>query len=500
MYAFVDRLVAARLVDTVLVGQRMMSRREIGRILAAARARAGDSSWLAVRLREYAEAFPETLRVAPLVTSVETDAISMDSPPRGIDPDANGSIDVRLNPFASNQLGRPIANGQTYSIGAAVSAGVTHWLSLGLRQRSSLFDERGGGDLTNHSEWEQAYARLLWKNVAFTAGRDYVFIGQGNTTGLTTSLNQRGLDQIRIASDRPFVLPWLLRYVGPLHGTMLLADLGKDQYFPHTRFFAYKLSARPHRSFEIAASLAETVGGEGSPDGTFAFKAQDAFPLLDAVILHRRTLFSNKFVGVDFRYTIPKVNGAQLYAEGAFDDFDLRRVRSVFTEDAGYIWGLSASCFRECGPVRATAEYHVTGLRYYTHGIFHSGFTVDQMIIGDQLGPRGKGAYGTIDLDRTRHSMALNVAYEARSGDKYGATSSTTDDSDFRFVLLEHHPTERRWRSTATWKSGGLLERTTFSITGGAERVENFAHADGAWRTNWMAQVGVQVHPTRPFF
>jgi hypothetical protein len=500
VYGFIDRLVAARLVDRVLVGQRTMSRREIGRILATARARVGEDRWLAQRLEEYAIAFPDSLKRAPTTSSVVGSATAMESPSRGIEPDGTGAISVELNPLSGNQLGRPVANGLTSSYRVSFGTSVTSWLALQAQESISWLAPRNGeGDANDESRIEQLYARGLWKNLAVMVGRDYLFFGQGNTAGLTTSLNPRAIDQVRIASDRPFVLPWLFRHAGPMHGTVMLGDLGQNQFFPHTRFFGYKVSARPHRAFEIGASLTEQVGGQGAPGGTFLQKAGDAFPLLDALFLHRNFLFSNKFVAVDIRYTIPKVRGVQFYAEGAFDDFDLRRVRSVFTEDAGYVWGLSSSCFRECGPVRASIEYHVTGVRYYTHGWFRGGYTVDDMLIGDPLGPRGKAAYGTLEVDRGDRSISMDVAYEARSGDKYGAVSTTPDDADFRLVKLEQHPTERRWRLMPTAKFGGVASAWALSVGGGAERVENFAHAGEAWRTNWMTQVVVTYRLLGPF-
>jgi hypothetical protein len=183
-----------------------------------------------------------------------------------------------------------------------------------------------------------------------------------------------------------------------------------------------------------------------------------------------------------------------------FDDFDLRRTKSVFTEDAGYVWGISASCFPACGRVRASAEYHVTGLRFYTHGGYRSGFTVDRKFIGDPLGPRARGAYGILDVDGHRQALRFDIAYEDRSGNKYGAVSTTPDDSDFRFIVLERHPAERRWRATATMRLGGLSDRWGYTFTAGAERVENFAHVEGAWRTNGLVQFGLQLHGTPPFF
>ena len=491
VYAFIDRLVAARLVDTVLVGQRSMSRREVGRIIASAHDRAAEHPWLEARIREYARIFPDTLGRAPMLVSATGSLTAMESPTRGIEPDANGAILVRVNPLSANQLGRPIADGITASYRAGISLGLTPWLAVSAQEQLNWLGARGAESEQTRS-LEVLYGRALWKNVALTVGRDYLFFGQGNSAGLTSSLNPRAIDQVRLASDKPFVFPWLFRHVGPTHATVLLGDLGGGQFFPHTRFFGYKVSARPHRLFEIGAALTEQVGGDGAPGGTFLQKAGDAFPLLDALFLHRNFLFSNKFVAVDIRYTIPGARGLQFYAEGAFDDFDLRRVRSVFTEDAGYVWGLSGSCFRECGPVRASVEYHVTGLRYYTHGGFRGGYTVDNLIMGDQLGPRARGGYGTLDVDRGSHSWSVNLAHEIRNADQYGAASTTPDDSDFRFVKVSQSPVERRWRVMPVVKLGGVLSAWTTSIGGGMERVENFDHVARSWRTNWMTQVALQ--------
>ena len=486
-------------MDTVIVGQRSMSRREVGRVIAEARRRAGESGWLAERIREYAQSFPDTLLKAPVSASADADAIYMDSPGRGIEPDGTGVIDVDLNPLSSYRLGRTIADGQTYSYRLGVSAGLTRWLAGAAAERMSWIDSRNARGASK-TEVEQLYLRGLWRNVSLLAGRDHLYFGQGVDAGMMTSLNPRGVDQVRLSSDHPFVLPWLFRYAGPTTGTIALGDLGPRQFFPHTRFLGYKVSARPHPRFEIGTGLVEQVGGEGSPGGTFLQKAVDAIPIIDGVILHRNFQFGNKFVGVDIRYALPGLRGTQFYAEGVFDDFDLRRVKSVFTEDAGYVWGLSASCFGECGRVRASAEYHVTGLRFYTHGGYNSGFTLDQKFIGDALGPRGRGAYGIVDVDGHERSLRVNFAYEDRSGNKYGAVTSTPNDADFRFVILERHPAERRWRTTTTATFGSIRDRVGYSLTAGAERVENFAHAQGAWRTNGLVQIGIQIRGTPPFF
>jgi hypothetical protein len=497
VYAFIDRLIATRLVDTAIMGQRSMSRLEIGRILAEAQQRADSSGWLSARLREYSTAFPAIRGRNTLL--LETDVTAMDAPSRGIEPDGTGLIQVRLNPLSANQSGRLIANGSTVSLRIASGLNLRPWFALGLDGRVMRLDERSGPD-RNDARLDGLYARSVWRNVAGLVGRDQLFLGQGRSSSLAISTNARPVDQIRISSDRPFVLPWIFRYVGPTHVTTALGDLGKDQSFPHTRLFAYKVSSKPHARFEVGTGLVEQVGGEGAPGGTLLQKAGDAFPLLDALFLHRNTHFSNKFVFVDLRYAIPGLRGAQFYAEGSFDDFDLRRVRSVFTEDAGYIWGLSTSCIRECGPIRASAEYHVTGVRFYTHGRYTNGFTLDNSFIGNPLGPRARAAYASVEVETGRRGFTLDGAYEDRSGNLYGAVSTTPDDSDFRFLIIGRRPAERRWRATSTGTLGGISDVVTYSISGGVERVENFGHVSGAWRTNWLARFAVQYRSGAPVF
>jgi hypothetical protein len=105
-----------------------------------------------------------------------------------------------------------------------------------------------------------------------------------------------------------------------------------------------------------------------------------------------------------------------------------------------------------------------------------------------------------IDVDGHRASHGLDLGYEDRSGNLYGVTSTTADDSDFRFVIIGRRPAERRWRAVATERLGGLNDRVAFTAGAGVERVENFNHVQGAWKTNGLLQLGLQYRPARPFF
>jgi hypothetical protein len=404
-----------------------------------------------------------------------------------------------VNPLAANRLGEPLPRGHSQ-----VSF-IEGELPVG-RMVTAVFTPRGaiyGDSFDNPNKFaggiDQLYLRALFGNVAVTAGRDYVFFGQGLTAGITNSLNPGGFDMVRVSSESPFVLPWILRLLGPVSATAFVADLGADQQFPHTHLINYKLSARPWSALELGVTVTDQQGGQGAPGGTFADKIEDLFPILDATLLHRTLIFSNKFSGIDARLRIPHARGLELYMDGALDDFDLRRFRSSITEDAGYIWGATYDCFVDCGALKMTGEYHVTGVRYYTHGIFKSGYTLHRQFIGDQLGPRGKAMYLSTTLDRVKQAFTLDLAHEIRSGDKYGATSTTSNDSDFRFVLYEHHPAERRWRSVLTARFGEPDRWMNYLFSAGVERVQHFDFQPGSWRTNTLMEGRVEIHPRMPW-
>jgi hypothetical protein len=339
------------------------------------------------------------------------------------------------------------------------------------------------------------YLRGLFRNVALSFGRDYVYFGQGSISSMQNSLNPRALDMLRIASDRPFRVPLASRFLGLFAGTFYIADLGARQNFPYAQLVGYKLSARPRKNFELGVTVTDQMGGRGAPGGTFLQRAEDIVPLLDATIFHRNLKFSNKFAGIDARLTIPRAKGLQLHMDGALDDFDLRRLKSTLTQDDGFVWGASLDCLVDCGRVRLLAEYHTTGVRYYTHGIYTSGYTLDQQIIGNQLGPLGQAGYLSMEINRTTARFALTAAHEIRSGDTWGATATSLNDADFRLIILAHHPSERRWRLMGSAVKGHPTDALTARIALGVERVDRFHFVEGANRNNVLLEVGMELRP-----
>jgi len=500
VYRDIDRLTAAGLIDTIIVGIRPYSRREIRRLLTEAQrnlgrngsARAWAEPTIASDLEQYAA---RDIRWAKPIDAIALDATYSGSTPRAAPIDSNGFLRASIDPLTAYREGRRVDRGASGGIETRHSIELTNWLAVAVNPRLWV---SGGNEFIGSTDprltLQSGSVNMLFGNLSIEAGRDYVLFGQSPTGGLLLSENAPALDMIRVSNDRPAALPSILKYIGPMRGTLLLADLGKNQFHAHPKLIGYHISALPHPALELGLEVTDIMGGNGVPGFSTSSAIVDALPFIDPILRRRSDFISNKFVGGDFRWRVPGATGVQLYGEGALDDFDLRRLRSSLLEDGGYIFGLSASCLADCGRLGVRAEFHQTGIRYYTHSDYD--MQQDGQILGDPLGPRGLGGYLTFDGDAGRAGeLALSTAFEARSGNTYGSAVTGADTRGFHFVLLSRRPGEKRTRVVATWTPGPRDRRMTLSISAGAERVTNFAFDQGRDRTNGLAQIRYEFRP-----
>ncbi len=501
VYRDIDRLVAAGLIDTVIVGSRPYSRREIRRLLNEANRNlnrlSGSHAWaehtIAIDLATYAERPIRPLDEATL------EITRVDAPPRPAPSDANGFIHANIDPLVAESLGqgRPLYDGTfTNTLETFHSASVTHWLAVALNPRLSFDTPQRNRPIGDSSTFalQTGSANALFGNFSLEVGRDYTQFGQSPTGGLLLSENAPSLDMIRISNDMPAALPWWFRYLGPMRGVAMISDMGHDAFHPHARLIAYHLSALPHPRLELGVEVTDALGGGGVPPFTVGQAAVDVLPFIDPILRHRSDFVSNKFFGGDIRWRVPGVTGVQLYGEGAFDDFDARRLRSSLFEDGGYIFGAYAACLTECGKLGVRAEFHQTGIRYYTHGDYD--MAVRNWILGDPLGPRALGGYLTVDDDVGRiGEFSLTAAHEVRNGNSYASAVTGADTRGFHFVLVTQRPFEQRSRLMATWTIGPRSTHFDIRASAGAERVTNFNFVNGASRTNGVGQLNVEYRP-----
>jgi len=278
-----------------------------------------------------------------------------------------------------------------------------------------------------------------------------------------------------------------------MRGTFSIADQGTDVLYPHAKLIGYHVSALPVRYFEFGLEVIDAMGGEGGQQASFGKRVIDVLPYIPA-IFHRTNSFqfSNKLAGGDARIRIPRAAGLELYGEGDLDDFDPRRWRSSFLDDGGYIFGAYLACILDCGRFGVRAEYHQTGIRYYTHPSYP--IEAYHSLIGDPLGPRGIGTYLTLDGEtnpRSSHDMrfSLTGAFEVRSGNEYSAAAVQPDQSDFHFVQTLRRPAEKRARILGGWSPTPRSSHLTLEVDAGVEDVHTFDFVAGVNRTSAIGQL-----------
>jgi hypothetical protein len=504
VYADIDGLAALGLIDDMVAGQRPYSEREIARLLNEASAnldrQAGARAWA-----ERTIAADQARWALPSIRVLEQASVTateLDSPFRAIPSDANGSVDASINPLVAYAQGRPYAgHGGTLALETRHSALLGRHAAVWINPRLTTFAGSAGGPggtTATQIRLQSGAASFLFGNLSLDVGRDYEIFAQAPTGGIELSNDAPAFDAVQITNERPARLPGFLSGIGLMKATGFVADLGPHTAHAHSVLVGYKVNALVVRHFEFGFQVEDEMGGRGAPPASFLDRILDLVPPIDALRTSSDFQFSNKMAGIDLHLRLPSFAGLELYADGAVDDMDARRFKSSFLNDGGIVTGFAFSCLIDCGRTTLRAEYHQTGIRYYTHTQFPSGFATNHTLWGDPLGPRGLGEYFMLDHDAGRvGQIGARAAYEIRSGNLYGASSSDAHDDGFHFVQISHAPGETRRRFVATWRSMPSASHLTATAAAGYERVTDFGFTSGVNRSNWLGQVGFEWRPSR---
>jgi hypothetical protein len=516
-YADIERLSELGVLDSVVIGQRPYSRREIGRIVRMARNRldradfatgrgtidddaAVQASSILQRLGTRFEESDERVYEGPTLALFDGMALgftSTDAFRRGFPASYSRLTEATIDPLARRRLGVPAERGQTTALELSQRFEGTSWLAIHARERLEYRAPRDSTLPKTEGELTLAAMRARFGNVALSIGREEFAWTQGEGDGLFLASDAPALDLISLAGDHPFLLPGFLRAVGPTQATIIFADLGSSVVRSHSKLLAYKVSVAPTSAVELGASFMNHFGGDGARPSNLGNRLIDFLPFVDIFRTHdyldttkAGDVESDKLLGLDGRLRIDRLGGLVLTGEVLIDDFDVHRLANLFT-------GFGSSTLGIVIPQLGTPDWSLKltakhmGILTYTHNVLTNGITSRGRLLGDELGPDSK-AFGAELRWMPAPSFRLKVAATSAqySNTEYEAFYADADQTRFLVRKLSSAPNELRDRLIATLElqsEAGLA----LVLRGGGERIRN--DFGGNPRKSYVADAALRI-------
>ena len=340
VYPALTKLAALGAVHTLMEGLEPWTRmecarqtEEAGEAIAAGRVPAGDAAAIQARL---AQEFSRELglldggrNVGFELESVYARGVSISGPPL--------TDGYHFGQTISYDFGRPFREGMNGQAGGAVSAEAgplafyvrsefqhapgAPALSDAVRSVIALRDEvplppAGPFAGINRPRLLDAYFALNLSNWQITAGKQSVSWGPGPGGSFLWSTNAEPIYMVRIDTNEPIHLPWLLRFLGPTRVDQFIGRLEGHVIVPHPLIYAQKINFRPLPNLELGFGRSTTLGGKGGEPFTpinFLFSAFGQE--------RNNSVPGDSHSGFDWTFNVPKTaNYFVFYGEMYADD------------------------------------------------------------------------------------------------------------------------------------------------------------------------------------
>lgn len=166
------------------------------------------------------------------------------------------------------------------------------------------------------------YAGVQMGQYALTFGKQSLWLGPGESAPLMLSDNADPMYMLRLSRTSPWVLPWLLRWLGPVRGEFLFAKLSGHQFPARPFFNLQKISFHPTKNLEIGFTRSSLWAGVGRPF-TFHRLLRNFLALGDTPNgpFDTPSDIGDRKAGFDFSYRLPGLrNWLTLYSDSYSDD------------------------------------------------------------------------------------------------------------------------------------------------------------------------------------
>jgi hypothetical protein len=271
----------------------------------------------------------------------------------------------------------------------------------------------------------EANVSFAVSNNQFTIGRQSLWWGPARSGATLFSNNAEPIDMLRYDRVRPFVLPSILKLLGPIRAQVFVGRLSGTQYVrPTSTLFGTsggalgdqpfihgeKVAFKPTPNFEFSVSRTVIFGGTGSPVNISTFLRS----VFSAKTVNGANDPGDRRAAFDAQYRIP---GLRNCLTGYFDGFsEDQPFPLVYPTESVWLSGFFFRCVPHLPRLTVRAEGLLSPHRDLTFpGFFYfnvhylSGYTNDRQLIGSWIGREGDGeqAWATWHLS-PRSSVELN--------------------------------------------------------------------------------------------
>ncbi|CAG1066266.1 hypothetical protein BAC1_01874 [uncultured bacterium] len=298
----------------------------------------------------------------------------------------------------------------------------------------------------------EGYGALELWNVELTAGRQSLWWGPGYHGTLLLTDNARPFDLLKLTNPKPVVLPWILRYIGPVKLTAFATRLEWDRDFANPYLAGIRLDLKPHRNVSIGIARVAMFGGAG--------RHVDAGVVWDVITAGNENVAGepgNQLASIDLKVVLPfKIQKVVVYGELGGED----EAGSLPSRNA-YMAGAYLPGFLGIDRLDLRVEYGQTYIgkypgMWYNHHVYTTGYTFDGRIIGHHMGTDAKDLF-------------ISAAYAS----DYGDFEVLVDiESSGRNVKEKNRSTAFRW-------SGHLNEKTALTFGYYFDRQTNINNVAG---------------------
>jgi hypothetical protein len=259
------------------------------------------------------------------------------------------------------------------------------------------------------------YAKLTLFNVELLVGRDSLWWGPGLHGSLIFSNNAPPLDQVRIGSAEPFLLPWIGDWIGPTKILFFIAQLEARREHPRAKLAGMRGTITPFPFLELGISRAVQFDGDDKPSPNVSDYPEILFNPPAGDDPSQPQFRSNNVFAIDADLRLANVDrfylpakDLRLYGEFGWDDTCCSSAFVPLKDALSMLVGLQLfSVFGQEG-VDLRAEYAQSSRLSFTHHQFTNGFWTRGYVISHQMGTDGQDFFARV-TNRFRPDMMLGL-------------------------------------------------------------------------------------------